>query len=304
MSGGYKNPKLSKLQFEKKLSASDFTNVWCHYDSDMNGYIEERELDEFLMDLFTAQGHFICRQEIEALRNTLLECYDTNRDGKIEVAEMTKILPVEDNFLLHFRLKKDPMTMSDFLRIWQYYDADKSGFLERKEVKQFIMDMISTTEQQLSEVELEIIVEDVFKHFDQNKDGLIELAEMKQIFQLEDNYLTGIDLQKNLSKREFNKIFKHYDTDGNGYLEGDELMAIVGDLMARIDIKVNLEQLNVCVKGVMEIIDHDHDGRVSKSELASLLKDTAGKKPDQPSGSSGKKKSKKKSEQEKPKENS
>ena len=34
----------------------------------------------------------------------------------------------------------------------------------------------------------------------------------------------------------------------------------------------------------MEIIDHDHDGRVSKSELASLLKDTAGKKPDQPSG--------------------
>ena len=36
--------------------------------------------------------------------------------------------------------------MSDFLRIWQYYDADKSGFLERKEVKQFIMDMISTTE--------------------------------------------------------------------------------------------------------------------------------------------------------------
>ena len=38
-----------------RLSASDFKNVWNHYDRDMNGYIEAEELEAFLRDLFAAQ---------------------------------------------------------------------------------------------------------------------------------------------------------------------------------------------------------------------------------------------------------
>ena len=45
----------------------------------------------------------MCKQELESLRVSIIECYDENRDGKIEVSEMTKFLPVEDNFLLYFR---------------------------------------------------------------------------------------------------------------------------------------------------------------------------------------------------------
>ena len=45
----------------------------------------------------------MCKQELESLRISIIECYDENRDGKIEVLEMTKFLPVENNFLLHFR---------------------------------------------------------------------------------------------------------------------------------------------------------------------------------------------------------
>jgi hypothetical protein len=42
---------------------------------------------------------------LEILRDAIIECYDANRDGRIEVTEMTKFLPVENNFLLHFRYK-------------------------------------------------------------------------------------------------------------------------------------------------------------------------------------------------------
>ena len=51
-----------------------------------------------------------------------MECYDENRDGKIEVLEMTKFLPVESNFLLHFRY--------DILFFWSAVAAIACAFYE------------------------------------------------------------------------------------------------------------------------------------------------------------------------------
>ena len=73
-----------------------------------------------------------------------MECYDTNKDGKIEVCEMYKILPVEENFLLKFKIANKPLTFPNFLRIWEYYDSDRSGKLERSELEDFITDLIKT----------------------------------------------------------------------------------------------------------------------------------------------------------------
>jgi hypothetical protein len=73
-----------------------------------------------------------------------MECYDTNRDGKIELSEMAKILPVEENFLLKFKIQNKPLTYPNFLRIWEYYDSDGSGRLERSELENFINDLIRT----------------------------------------------------------------------------------------------------------------------------------------------------------------
>ncbi|KAK6174655.1 hypothetical protein SNE40_017890 [Patella caerulea] len=38
----------------KKISASQFNDVWTHYDQDGNGYIEGTELDNFLYELVTS----------------------------------------------------------------------------------------------------------------------------------------------------------------------------------------------------------------------------------------------------------
>ena len=73
-----------------------------------------------------------------------MECYDVNRDGKIELSEMAKILPVEENFLLKFKIQNKPLTYPNFLRIWEYYDCDSSGQLERTELESFITDLIRT----------------------------------------------------------------------------------------------------------------------------------------------------------------
>lgn len=38
-----------------RLTAAQFREVWMHYDTNNNGYIEETEIDRFLIDLFEAQ---------------------------------------------------------------------------------------------------------------------------------------------------------------------------------------------------------------------------------------------------------
>ena len=90
------------------------------------------------------QGQIISKSDIASLKHTLLECYDTNRDGKIELSEMARILPVEENFLLKFKIQNKPLTYPNFLRIWEYYDCDCSGRLERTELESFITDLIKT----------------------------------------------------------------------------------------------------------------------------------------------------------------
>ena len=57
---------------------------------------------------------------------------------------MAKILPVEENFLLKFKIQNKPLTYPNFLRIWEYYDCDRSGRLERTELESFITDLIRT----------------------------------------------------------------------------------------------------------------------------------------------------------------
>lgn len=57
------------------------------------------------------------------------------------------------------------------------------------------------------------MVEEVMKNFDENKDGMIEFNEMKNLLNVEDNVLTELSLTKNLSTQQFNTIFDYYDND-------------------------------------------------------------------------------------------
>ncbi|XP_063686611.1 calretinin-like [Bolinopsis microptera] len=255
-----------------KLSAADFRDVWMHYDSDGNGFIEEQEINKFLSDLFEAQGQIISKSDIAGLKQTLLECYDLNRDGKIELSEMSKILPVEENFLLKFKIQNRPLTYPNFLRIWEYYDRDNSGRLERKELESFMTDLIRTNRNiSIKEAEMDLIMNEIYSHFDGNHDKLIEQDELKLILQVPTNFLDHIELYKNLNKQEFTEIFEHYDRDRDGFLEGEELMEIVSDMMRKVEIDLTVDQLENLVEKVVRVIDTNFDGKISKKELSDLF---------------------------------
>merc|ERR1711915_905441 len=92
-----------------KLSAVQFMEVWDHYDSDENGFIEDEELDGFLRE-FVSSVH--ANEDVEVTQETLadlkacfMEAYDDNKDGKIDIREVdrsvSKSISVNHLFSLH-----------------------------------------------------------------------------------------------------------------------------------------------------------------------------------------------------------
>ena len=60
---------------------------------------------------------------------------------------------------------------------------------------------------------MDLIMNEIYSHFDGNHNQLIEQDELKLILQVPANFLDHIELYKNLNKQEFTEIFEHYDRD-------------------------------------------------------------------------------------------
>ncbi|KAL5021915.1 hypothetical protein ScPMuIL_001070 [Solemya velum] len=48
----------------KQITAAQFMDVWNHYDTDGNGFIEDKELDDFLLELVTSVNSSDCGLEV------------------------------------------------------------------------------------------------------------------------------------------------------------------------------------------------------------------------------------------------
>lgn len=56
------------------------------------------------------------------------------------MSEMAKLLPVEENFLAKFQIRKN-LTRSDFEKIWYHYDQDHNGSIGGAELDALIRDL-------------------------------------------------------------------------------------------------------------------------------------------------------------------
>ncbi|KAB0384454.1 hypothetical protein FD755_006371 [Muntiacus reevesi] len=89
-----------------ELTATQFLEIWKHFDADGNGYIEGKELENFFQELEKARkgsGMVSKSDNLGEKMKEFMQKYDKNSDGKIEMAELAQILPTEENFLLCFR---------------------------------------------------------------------------------------------------------------------------------------------------------------------------------------------------------
>uniref|UniRef100_A0A452RIR6 Calretinin n=1 Tax=Ursus americanus TaxID=9643 RepID=A0A452RIR6_URSAM len=256
-----------------ELTASQFLEIWKHFDADGNGYIEGKELENFFQELEKARkgsGMMSKSDNFGEKMKEFMQKYDENSDGKIEMAELAQILPTEENFLLCFRQHVGSST--EFMEAWRKYDTDRSGYIEANELKGFLSDLLRKANRPYDEPKLQEYTQTILRMFDLNGDvpeptpgslcpGPLQTIPCHPPW-LEDQ--SGMKL----TSEEFNAIFTFYDKDGSGYIDENELDALLKDLYEKNKKEMNIQQLTNYRKSVMSLAEA---GKLYRKDLEIVL---------------------------------
>ncbi|XP_041377165.1 calbindin-32-like isoform X2 [Gigantopelta aegis] len=265
----------------KRITASQFMDVWNHYDSDGNGFIEGKELDNFLYELVTSVNvqdvgpEVVSQTALDQAKNLILAAFDENKDGKIDIAELAQILPMEENFLLLFRRDHPLESSVEFMKLWRDYDTDCSGFIEADELKNFLYDLLkqSKKEGEVSEEQLITYADTMLQLFDRNKDGKLQISEMAKLLPVRENFLCRpiFKSANKLNRDDIERVFNLYDRDHNDYIEDEELHGFLKDLMELVQEDFDADDLDECKQILLGRCDLNNDGKISKKELTLML---------------------------------
>ncbi|KAI2799154.1 Calbindin-32 [Blomia tropicalis] len=172
------------FRFDNPLESSvEFMKIWREYDTDGSGYIEADELKNFLKDLLReAKRETIDEDKLIEYTDTLLQIFDSNKDGKLQLSEMAKLLPVKENFLCRSAFKgAAKLTKEDIERVFALYDRDMNGTIENEELKGFLKDLLELVKKDYDAQDLQEFQRAILSGCDYNKDGKINRKELTMI---------------------------------------------------------------------------------------------------------------------------
>uniref|UniRef100_A0A8C2Q6D2 Calretinin-like n=2 Tax=Cyprinus carpio TaxID=7962 RepID=A0A8C2Q6D2_CYPCA len=179
------------------------------------------------------------------------------------------------------------LTATQFLDIWNKFDADGNGCIEGKELEHFIRELElarKSASVDPSNASFKDRMKEFMQKFDENGDGKIEMSELAQILPTEENFLLCFR-QFVGSSAEFMAAWRKYDTDRSGYIEANELKGFLSDLLKKANRHYDDKKLNEYTQtinfklsaeefeAIFTYYDKDGNGFIDEHELDALLRD-------------------------------
>ncbi|CAB3379421.1 Hypothetical predicted protein [Cloeon dipterum] len=173
------------FRFDNPLESSvEFMKIWREYDTDGSGFIEADELKNFLRDLLREAKKIndVSEDKLIEYTDTMLQVFDANKDGRLQLSEMAKLLPVRENFLCRSIFKgATKLTKEDIERVFALYDRDNNGSIENEELRGFLKDLLELVKKDYDAVDLQEFEETILRGCDYNQDGKISKKELTMI---------------------------------------------------------------------------------------------------------------------------
>ncbi|KAF7278586.1 calbindin 53E isoform X2 [Rhynchophorus ferrugineus] len=173
------------FRFDNPLESSvEFMKIWREYDTDGSGYIEADELKNFLRDLLKEAKKIndVSEDKLIEYTDTMLQVFDSNKDGRLQLSEMAKLLPVKENFLCRQVFKgATKLTKDDIERVFALYDRDNNGTIENEELRGFLKDLLELVKKDYDAQDLLDFEETILRGVDYNQDGKINKKELTMI---------------------------------------------------------------------------------------------------------------------------
>ncbi|CAK9295797.1 unnamed protein product [Gordionus sp. m RMFG-2023] len=256
------------------LTSTEFTDCWNIYDLDGNGFIEGEELKNLLNDLINRAliHRNLDEQESKKLLKQFLNEFDINKDGKLEIGELARILEPEENFLALIRYDLPLMNGYDFIKVWSKFSGNKD-FIPSNEVKNFVRYLLQLQNKTVNDNKLEEYAQSLIMLYDKNMDGVLSFKEMSRIISPEENFMLKYKEDYYLSNNVFCKIFDHYDKNNDGILEDNEIIAFIRDILQTINIDSTekAEEMEKFRRIMLKLCDQNKDGLFQREELALWL---------------------------------
>ncbi|MGH0127639.1 UNVERIFIED_CONTAM: hypothetical protein FKN15_036619 [Acipenser sinensis] len=228
------------LFFRQQLkSCAEFMQAWRRYDADHSGYIEADELKSFLRDLLQKAKKSYDDKKLEEYTQTTLKMFDSNNDGKLCLAEMARLLPHQENFLLKFQNVKMPA--KEFNKIFELYDqvvlaqGDSSGYVQ------------------------------LLRRFPSG--SICSCNRVSPSSRLTDFPAWGKNCQASPSKELYFRCLAP-SQDGNGYMDENELDALLKDLCEKNKKVLDINNIATYKITIMALSD---GGKLYRTELALVL---------------------------------
>lgn len=180
------------FRFDNPLESSvEFMKIWREYDSDNSGYIEADELKNFLRDLLKEAKKIndVSEDKLIEYTDTMLRVFDANKDGRLQLSEMAKLLPVKENFLCRQVFKEGRideegaarLTKDDIEKVFSLYDRDNNGSIENEELRGFLKDLLELVKKDYDAQDLIEFEETILRGVGYDKEGKISRKELTMI---------------------------------------------------------------------------------------------------------------------------
>lgn len=173
------------FRFDNPLDSSvEFMKIWREYDSDNSGYIEADELKNFLRDLLREAKKIndVSEDKLIEYTDTMLQIFDANKDGRLQLSEMAKLLPVKENFLCRQIFKgAAKLTKEDIEKVFSLYDRDNNGTIENEELRGFLKDLLELVKKDYDAQDLNDFEDTILRGVGYDADGKISRKELTMI---------------------------------------------------------------------------------------------------------------------------
>lgn len=173
------------FRFDNPLESSvEFMKIWREYDTDGSGFIEADELKNFLRDLLKEAKRIndVSEDKLIEYTDTMLQVFDANKDGRLQLSEMAKLLPVKENFLCRQVFKgATKLTKDDIERVFSLYDRDNNGTIENEELRGFLKDLLELVKKDYDAQDLQEFEETILQGVNYNSNGKINKKELTMI---------------------------------------------------------------------------------------------------------------------------
>ncbi|CEM16616.1 unnamed protein product [Vitrella brassicaformis CCMP3155] len=219
-------------------------------------------------------------REKEGIPGTLQDVYykkifkmlDPDNSGFVDWSEF------KANFNRFWRHKKRYLSEGELRALWDHYDKDKSGALSRTELR-VLLEKIRYRDGE-REALSDSFLNEVFRMLDPDNSGEITWEEFSTRFNdfwTRRKRRSGADgvsaatSAPKLTDEELRTLWDHYDTDGSGYLDRNEIRVLLEKIRIRDGVPDPLPE--PFVQMVFQELDPDGSNRIDFDEFRAKFND-------------------------------